>query len=580
MAATHENIPFGTNEVRELFATTVIAATIIEIDRANNCADIETDAYGRINDVPFFYHCEAAETVDDGHLAFNDDDEVWVLAKNAANSIGVPSTLYIVTHADGPKPCLSLLLQPNVHPAGLYYMRLPARELEAVAETGLSLSYNYLNPKIGTTTPATDADSTVTQTIQAQSCPKVFLVVQQYGYLGQTWASLKVVDYQDNPAGNTVITWSNPGSKAREMGGIISPDGNKVAAWAMASVRVFGPYYVYFYYRRWSRPDKDSAFVLEKNLSQFIDVLFPADDPGGDPDAGYWSHPNAVIHWWFGPLNRWDGEDLPGSRNQTTTQSARWPGAGFCIDFDCNLYVSAQIKRVACNYPCAGYYFANYNDTTYYNVISRINVENWATDGEHHYIAETEGYQYLAWDVAADALRYTPRHDPDTLSKMHNVPYRQRYTALGGLCSPVWQGLDPDPYAAHRKMYQLQNARNPRDMVFYQPGAGFAVQTGYIPADDPAEVRLSVAVNGAETVMDTIDDNDDAHKIIRSRHAILLNCGAIFGEMIEIDGVKQLNYLVHASLATGTLTDLEPQWIAQSAGAQVNPLISLDIEVA
>ncbi len=98
---SHDYIEFGLDIV-PLFDTTMIDGTIIEIDRLNNQADVETTVYGRIT-APFFYHCLHENTVEYGHQAFSEDDEVVLLCESA-RSKATPE-IQIVSFADGLKPC-------------------------------------------------------------------------------------------------------------------------------------------------------------------------------------------------------------------------------------------------------------------------------------------------------------------------------------------------------------------------------------------------------------------------------------------------------------------------------------------
>jgi|GEM_PF-6664021 len=79
----HDYIDFETSELPKMLDTAIISGQIIEIDRLQNQADVETAEYGRITDVPFFYHCHLSQTVEDGHQAFEDNDEVVLLCEGA-----------------------------------------------------------------------------------------------------------------------------------------------------------------------------------------------------------------------------------------------------------------------------------------------------------------------------------------------------------------------------------------------------------------------------------------------------------------------------------------------------------------
>lgn len=111
MAANkHQHIKFGMSEVKELVNTRVVNAVIIEIDMENNTADIETNRWGRVDDVPFFFHCGGEETVDHGHEAFYEDDPVLVMCINQRENPDSVPTMKIVAHAEKLYPCYGYLV--------------------------------------------------------------------------------------------------------------------------------------------------------------------------------------------------------------------------------------------------------------------------------------------------------------------------------------------------------------------------------------------------------------------------------------------------------------------------------------
>jgi len=113
MANTHENMEFGISEVKKLADTRVFGAVIITIDRENNQADIETDKWGRIDDVPFHFHCGGEETVDRGNEAFFEDDPVYVMyegGRGFPNETPDASNLKIVAHREMLYPCYGYLV--------------------------------------------------------------------------------------------------------------------------------------------------------------------------------------------------------------------------------------------------------------------------------------------------------------------------------------------------------------------------------------------------------------------------------------------------------------------------------------
>lgn len=94
----------------------IVRGSIVDIDRPNNqaqvslaseCPDITAD----MSQVKFWYHCEDStgtlEDLEEGHLAFRNDDDVYLLFVPASDQ--VEQRLYIVGHADirGTKTCKS-----------------------------------------------------------------------------------------------------------------------------------------------------------------------------------------------------------------------------------------------------------------------------------------------------------------------------------------------------------------------------------------------------------------------------------------------------------------------------------------
>jgi len=76
---THQYIDYGLSEVPELFDTCLKAATIIEIDHAQNEADVDISGIGRLNGIPFFVHPPGQDTVEGASALFQADNLVTVL---------------------------------------------------------------------------------------------------------------------------------------------------------------------------------------------------------------------------------------------------------------------------------------------------------------------------------------------------------------------------------------------------------------------------------------------------------------------------------------------------------------------
>lgn len=108
MASNYEPIEYDVGDVKGLFDSCIKTGKIVEVDHENNKADIEivvgenTESF---LDVPIHYHCPEKETVNDGHLAFEEDDEVYVLHDGSSFPLS-SSTLKIIGLVTGLKKCL------------------------------------------------------------------------------------------------------------------------------------------------------------------------------------------------------------------------------------------------------------------------------------------------------------------------------------------------------------------------------------------------------------------------------------------------------------------------------------------
>lgn len=97
----HEYITYTTSELKELFASVGVPGVIISIDTESEpkTCDVETDKWGLIEDVPFFYHCED-NTTTLGYEAFEtesddpDASHVMLLVKNGLNNDKKPNPAY------------------------------------------------------------------------------------------------------------------------------------------------------------------------------------------------------------------------------------------------------------------------------------------------------------------------------------------------------------------------------------------------------------------------------------------------------------------------------------------------------
>lgn len=102
MAETHEYIDFG-NNVTEVWDVCLKKGTIISIDRDAGTASVEIDGIGRENNVPIFYHCQGQQDTEGGHVAFNEEDAVLVLAENSRR--GFSESYSVVGFQGGLKSC-------------------------------------------------------------------------------------------------------------------------------------------------------------------------------------------------------------------------------------------------------------------------------------------------------------------------------------------------------------------------------------------------------------------------------------------------------------------------------------------
>lgn len=93
----HENIEYGMDDVKELFDSSVMTGTIIEVDYGSDTATVAIDGVGQKSGVAIFYHCAGAETVAGGSLAFLEGDSVYIVNK--------AGSMKIVGFTDGLKQC-------------------------------------------------------------------------------------------------------------------------------------------------------------------------------------------------------------------------------------------------------------------------------------------------------------------------------------------------------------------------------------------------------------------------------------------------------------------------------------------
>lgn len=112
MASTYEPIEYDIGEVRALFDSCIIIGTVTSVDHDTNKASVTTDDWETISDIPIHYHCPDTETVDDGHQAFEEDDEVYILHDGSSFPPSV-STMKVVGRVEGLKLCFIAVILIN-----------------------------------------------------------------------------------------------------------------------------------------------------------------------------------------------------------------------------------------------------------------------------------------------------------------------------------------------------------------------------------------------------------------------------------------------------------------------------------
>lgn len=114
MASDYEAIEYDIGEVKELFDSCIFVGTITEIKHNINKASVDTEKWGTISDIPIHYHCEKSETVDDGHFAFEENDQVYIL-HDGSHLPPSSSTSKIVGFVIGLKECVrKVYLRPKI----------------------------------------------------------------------------------------------------------------------------------------------------------------------------------------------------------------------------------------------------------------------------------------------------------------------------------------------------------------------------------------------------------------------------------------------------------------------------------
>lgn len=93
----HESIEYGMNDVKELFDSSVMTGTIVEVNYDSDTAKVAIDGVGQKSGIPIFYHCADADTVAGGSTAFIEGDSVYILNK--------AGSMKIMGFTDGLKQC-------------------------------------------------------------------------------------------------------------------------------------------------------------------------------------------------------------------------------------------------------------------------------------------------------------------------------------------------------------------------------------------------------------------------------------------------------------------------------------------
>ena len=85
-----DTIDFATRDNRLLFGLRAIPAVVIEVNANADTADVETDRWGRLNDVPIHYHCPGKTSVHGGSAGFAEDAEVVLAIAGVAYDAHLP----------------------------------------------------------------------------------------------------------------------------------------------------------------------------------------------------------------------------------------------------------------------------------------------------------------------------------------------------------------------------------------------------------------------------------------------------------------------------------------------------------
>lgn len=110
MANFHTNIAFPMGEITSLHNTCFITGKIIEIHKQSNSADVLTQRYERVNNVPFHYHCNGYELLEFSYTAFLPDDDVLLICRNARGTDLTPDMEIIGFSSGDLRPCLQSAL--------------------------------------------------------------------------------------------------------------------------------------------------------------------------------------------------------------------------------------------------------------------------------------------------------------------------------------------------------------------------------------------------------------------------------------------------------------------------------------
>jgi hypothetical protein len=520
MASTHQSITYSSDELRKLFGTTVIEGEIISIDAGNNEAEVSTTAYGT-QTAPFYFHCGNSETVDNGNMAFEVSDDVYILCDGAMNDAGTPD-LYILCPVDGIRECITLLIEPGKENGDKLFMNAATEATQVVTvTTGSTAGYTLMKANYNPI-PAQRTYSYRYFAKQAASCKTVVIFenwmhsyyVPIYSHIPYIdGGSITIYDHDGAYGATPIFTWSMGGGLLVGpivMNGIISADGLTFCAYVMyydvsnnATMNIW----------KYSRSAIGDAFVLGTNIqyTDYDDII-----PSG------WSYLDRLAS--FGQFSNL---------------------APPAIDFDLNLY-----------YQNYNYYIVKHNP-----IARTVNTT-------YKSIGVSNKWTACDWDTVEDTLRH-----------MHIDHRHHSSPAYFGATSPQHHSEVPKAQAFFRS-----GSVNPLSTDFTGAGFfTSACEPILYPTVDRVDQVVHRFYNGTSAnIMGTCDGiypgaGQYVNANANTMHSICLRSPdkAFFGGYGKTLTVEKFNHLRKAS--DSGVVDIEGEWTPTYAG-QVDPLLGLELE--